>query len=50
MLFKQLIDKILSNKSQGDAQYILDLEAQIKHLIYEIYGLSFEEVNLVESI
>ena len=28
ILFKQLIDKILSNKSQGDAQYILDLETQ----------------------
>jgi hypothetical protein len=44
-----LVDKILSTKNKNPLADITDFEKEIDGLIYELYGLSEEEVKIVEG-
>jgi hypothetical protein len=46
--FEILVDEIMSLKEEGkDAQ---DLENKIDNMVYELYGLSDDEIAVIESI
>ena len=50
--FVDLIDKITSLKKSGlekDKQQAIDYEKQIDQLVYQLYGLTQEEVNVIQS-
>jgi adenine-specific DNA-methyltransferase len=47
--FSKLYDKILSLKKQNPEADTSDLEAEIDKMVYELYGLSEEEVRVVEG-
>lgn len=47
--FIKLVDKILSLKKQNPEADTSDLEAEIDKMVYELYGLSEEEVRVVEG-
>lgn len=44
-----LVDKILSQKQKDPKADTFGLEAEIDRLVYEVYGLSEEEVNIIEK-
>ena len=45
-----LVDKILSIKKKNSNSAILDLENQIDRLVYHLYDLTEEEINIVEGL
>jgi adenine-specific DNA-methyltransferase len=45
---ESLVDKILSDKKSDPASDINELEAEINRLVYELYGLTEEEIKIVE--
>ncbi|WP_367770726.1 DNA methyltransferase [Flavobacterium sp. WC2421] len=45
----KVVDKILFHKSQDAKADTSDLEQQIDMMVYELYGLSAEEINTVEN-
>jgi len=45
--FINIIDKILQGKEKGKDTY--NLETQIDWMVYELYGLTDEEIRLVEE-
>jgi len=45
-----LVDAILTKKKQSPQADILDLENSIDYLVYNLYGLSEDEIKIVESI
>jgi hypothetical protein len=44
-----LIDEILSIKQQNTSPDTTALEAEIDSLVYELYGLTEEEIEIVEN-
>ena len=44
-----LADQILSMKKQNPEADTTELEAEIDRLVYELYGLSEEEIGVVEG-
>ncbi len=44
---EQILDKILTAKQQG--QDTCTLENQIDKLVYQLYDLSDEEINIIEE-
>jgi adenine-specific DNA-methyltransferase len=47
--FIELVDKILSLKEQNPAADTKALEAQIDTLVYALYGLTPDEIKIVEG-
>lgn len=47
--FKKLVAKILQSKKQNTNGGISGAEAEIDHLVYQIYGLTDEEIHLIEN-
>ena len=47
--FIQLVDKILAQKSKDPKANTTDLEAEIDQLVYRLYGLTEEEILIVEN-
>jgi adenine-specific DNA-methyltransferase len=47
--FKNLVDKILTAKKQSPMADTSALESEIDRLVYELYGLSEEEIRIVEG-
>ncbi len=47
--FIDLVDKILEAKKQNPQADTKELEKQIDEMIYELYGLSREEIEIVEG-
>ena len=47
--FTELVDKILSAKKQNSQADTTDLETQIDQLVYALYGLTEEEVSIIEN-
>lgn len=45
----KVVDKILSQKQKDPKADTSDLEAEINKLVYELYGLSEEEIKVVEG-
>ena len=48
--FIQLIDKILAAKVIDGGSDTSDLEAEIDHLVYELYGLNTQETTTIDEI
>jgi hypothetical protein len=46
-IFDDFVDQIIDLKKQGAAT--IDLEAQIDQMVYQLYGLSDEEIAIVEG-
>jgi hypothetical protein len=46
---EKLVDKILEAKKQNPQADTGDLEEEIDSLIYKLYGLTEEEINIVEE-
>jgi len=46
---ENIVDKIIALKKQSTLANTTTLESQIDHLVYELYGLTEEEINIVES-
>ena len=44
-----LVNEVLSIKKQNPSADITDLESQIDQLVYELYGLTEEEIGIVEG-
>ncbi|MFW5872305.1 MAG: TaqI-like C-terminal specificity domain-containing protein [bacterium] len=44
-----LVDKILSLKKQSPTTDTASLESQIDRLVYQIYGLTEEEIKIIEN-
>ena len=49
LIIDDLIDKILSSKQSSPATDTNALEKEIDQLVYELYGLTEEEIKIVES-
>ena len=47
--FEKIVDKILSIKSHNPTANTTDLEAQIDQLVYQLYDLTEEEINIIEN-
>ncbi|MBL7789865.1 MAG: Eco57I restriction-modification methylase domain-containing protein [Chitinophagales bacterium] len=47
--FIKLVDKILSLKKSNPEADTTDLEAEVDKLVYELYGLSEEEIAIIEN-
>ncbi|MBK8109557.1 MAG: hypothetical protein IPK46_04050 [Saprospiraceae bacterium] len=47
--FITLVNQILTRKSFGNSLDTKDLESQIDQLVYELYGLTEEEIGIVEG-
>ena len=45
----KIVDKILSQKQKDPKADTTGLEAEIDRLVYELYGLSMEEVELIKK-
>ena len=45
----RLAKKVLDKKETGKGADTLDLEAEIDQLVYELYGLTEEEIRLIET-
>ncbi len=43
------VDKILETKNQNPSADISHLEKQIDQLVYELYGLTQEEIKIIEN-
>jgi len=46
--FMDIVDKIISAKKQDPQADVSKLEREIDKMVYELYGLSDEEVNIIE--
>jgi len=46
---ENLVDEILLLKNQNSAADTSDLENQINHLVYQLYGLTAEEIAIIEN-
>ena len=44
-----LVDKILHAKEFGDDESMQDIEKEIDQLVYQLYGLTEEEIKIVEE-
>gem|GEM_PF-1226050 len=44
-----MVDDILTKKKQNSTEDTTDLEGGIDRLVYELYGLSKEEIAIVEG-
>ena len=44
-----LVDKILESKAKDSNTNTSELESKIDSLVYKLYGLSDDEINLIES-
>jgi hypothetical protein len=44
-----IVDQILTNKSQDHSSDTTNLENQIDHLVYQIYDLTEEEIEIIEQ-
>jgi hypothetical protein len=47
--FVDLVDRILIAKHQNSSSDTVDLERQIDRLVYELYGLTEEEIAIIEN-
>jgi hypothetical protein len=47
--FIELVDKILAIKNQNPDANISTLESQIDQLVYQLYGLTVDEIKIVEN-
>lgn len=47
--FISLVNQILKLKQQNPSADTTDLEAQIDHLVYQLYDLTEEEIKIVEG-
>jgi hypothetical protein len=47
--FENIIDKILTKKHQDPAADTNNLEAEIDRMVYDLYGLTEEEREIVEE-
>ncbi len=47
--FKKLVNQILSTKKQTPTADTTDLETQIDQLVYQLYGLTEEEIKIIEN-
>ncbi|AKP51540.1 class I SAM-dependent DNA methyltransferase [Cyclobacterium amurskyense] len=47
---KRLVEKILTTKKQTPLADTTDLEVQIDQMVYQLYGLTKEEIKIVEGI
>ena len=45
----ELVDEILAIKKQSPTADTTTLESQIDQLVYELYGLTEEEIEIVEG-
>jgi hypothetical protein len=45
-----LVNGIIEEKAKNTPSKVIDLENQIDQLVYELYGLSEEEIGIVEGI
>jgi type I restriction-modification system DNA methylase subunit len=45
-----LVDRILTEKKRDSDADVSGLERQIDHLVYALYGLTHEEIQIVESV
>jgi len=48
-LVEQLVDRILAEKQQNPEADTSELECKIDQLVYSLYGLTPEEIKIVES-
>jgi hypothetical protein len=48
--FKELVLQILELKKQNPTANTKELESQIDQLVYELYGLTEEEIRIVENL
>jgi len=48
--FKELIEKILKLKKQNQEADISEIEEEINQSVYELYGLTEEEIKIVEEV
>ena len=44
-----IVDQILNNKSQDNSADTSDLENQIDQLVYQLYDLTEEEIEIIEN-
>ena len=44
-----LLDKIIEAKKQNPTAQTTDLENQIDQLVYQLYGLTEEEIKIIEN-
>jgi len=47
--FEELVDKILGAKKSNSSADTSEFESQIDQLVYELYGLTDDEINIVEE-
>jgi adenine-specific DNA-methyltransferase len=47
--FTVLVDKILESKKLNPKANTSDFEKQIDELVYELYGLTEQEIKIIES-
>ncbi|MDQ2719858.1 MAG: class I SAM-dependent DNA methyltransferase [Bacteroidota bacterium] len=47
--FTTIVNKILAIKNENSKADTSDLEKQINQLVYQLYGLTPEEIQIVES-
>ncbi|HOV14221.1 MAG TPA: hypothetical protein PK771_08055 [Spirochaetota bacterium] len=47
--FIELVDKILDIKKENHSADTTELERQIDRMVYELYGLTEEEIRIVEN-
>jgi hypothetical protein len=48
-LVKKIVEQIIEIKSTNAEADTTDLESQIDQLVYELYGLTEEEIQIVEN-
>jgi len=48
--FQSLVEKILALKKENPSADTSSLEAEIDQLVYELYGLTEEEIEIVENV
>lgn len=46
---EMLVDKILTIKQRNESSNVSELENQINHLVYQLYNLTEEEIQIIES-
>jgi hypothetical protein len=44
-----VVDQILTKKAQDSSADIVELETQINQLVYQLYGLTEEEITVIEE-
>ena len=46
---EELVDKVLTFKKQDSSYDTNDLESQIDRLVYDLYGLTEDEIKIIEG-